>query len=69
MSFDAWVVGFGLSRVLIDVQLLHSPSAYGVLLTVILIDAYLLWLFFAKRTSDAAEYSGAAVRNIWVRKR
>lgn len=69
MSFDAWVVGFGLSRVLIDVQLLHSPSAYGVLLTVILIDAYLLWLFFAKRTSDAAEYSGAAVRNVWVRKR
>jgi uncharacterized membrane protein YfcA len=69
MSFDAWVVGFGLSRVLIDLQLFANPSAYGVLLAVILIDAYLLWLFFAKRASRAAEYSGPVVRNVWVRKK
>src|SRR3979490_3186508 len=32
MSFDAWVVGFGFSRVLIDLNLVDSPWAYGILL-------------------------------------
>src|SRR5262249_23500300 len=31
MSFDAWVVGFGLSRVLIELNMMASPWAYGVL--------------------------------------
>jgi hypothetical protein len=30
MSFDAWVVGFGLSRVLMDLNLMESPWAYSV---------------------------------------
>src|SRR3954447_11375921 len=46
MSFDAWVVGFGLSRVLIDLNLIESPWAYGVMAITILIDTCLLWLFF-----------------------
>ena len=46
MSFDAWVVGFGLSRVLIDLKLIESPWAYGVMALTILIDTYLLYLFF-----------------------
>jgi hypothetical protein len=46
MSFDAWVVGFGLSRVLIDLNLMESPWAYGVMAVTILIDTYLLYLFF-----------------------
>src|SRR5438067_363012 len=46
MSFDAWVVGFGLSRVLIDLNLIESPLAYGVMALTILIDTYLLYLFF-----------------------
>jgi uncharacterized membrane protein YfcA len=46
MSFDAWVVGFGLSRVLIDLNLMESPWAYGVMAVTILIDAYLLCVFF-----------------------
>jgi uncharacterized membrane protein YfcA len=46
MSFDAWVVGFGLSRVLIDLNLIESPWAYGVMAATILIDTYLLYLFF-----------------------
>src|SRR6266850_178388 len=46
MSFDAWVVGFGLSRVLIDLNLIDSPWAYGVMAVTILIDTYLLYLFF-----------------------
>src|SRR5262249_40436046 len=46
MSFDAWVVGFGLSRVLIDLKLMESPWAYGAMGITILIDSYLLYIFF-----------------------
>lgn len=49
MSFDAWVVGFGLSRVLIELKLVASPMAYSVLLAVVVIDTYLLYLFFTKQ--------------------
>src|SRR6266705_839671 len=48
MSFDAWVVGFGLSRVLIDVKLIASPWAYSVMVLAIVIDSYLLYIFFTK---------------------
>ncbi|MBI3596163.1 MAG: sulfite exporter TauE/SafE family protein [Nitrospirae bacterium] len=48
MSFDAWVVGFGLSRVLIELDLAASPSAYLLWLFVIAIDTYLLYQFFTK---------------------
>jgi uncharacterized protein len=51
MSFDAWVVGFGLSKVLVELRLVASPMAYGVLLAVVIIDAYLLYLFFSKQKS------------------
>jgi uncharacterized membrane protein YfcA len=47
MSFDAWVVGFGLSRVLIELNLMESPWAYSVMAITILIDAYLLYIFFS----------------------
>ena len=58
MSFDAWVVGFGLSRVLIDLKLVESPWAYGVMVVAILLDTYLLYIFFrvqrpAARRSEA----------------
>ena len=49
MSFDAWVVGFGFSRVLIDLNLMESPWAYSVLAVTILTDAYLLYVFFTVR--------------------
>ncbi len=49
MSFDAWVVGFGLSRVLIDLTLIASPTAYSVWLAVVLLDLYLLYVFFRGR--------------------
>jgi hypothetical protein len=49
MSFDAWVVGFGLSRVLMDLKLMESPLAYSVMVVAILLDAYLLYIFFKKR--------------------
>jgi hypothetical protein len=53
MSFDAWIVGFGLSRVLIELKLVASPWAYGTMALVILLDLYLLWGFFAKRKRAA----------------
>lgn len=49
MSFDAWVVGFGLSRVLIELNLMESPWAYSVMAVTILIDCYLLYVFFTAR--------------------
>jgi uncharacterized membrane protein YfcA len=49
MSFDAWIVGFGLSRVLIELQLAQGVMAYGPLLFAVLLDAYLLYFFFKAR--------------------
>ena len=49
MSFDAWVVGFGLSRVLIELKLMTSPWAYSVMAATILIDLWLLYVFFTRR--------------------
>src|SRR5882757_10250356 len=49
MSFDAWVVGFGFSRVSIDLNLMESPWAYGVLVITLLIDACLLYVFFTRQ--------------------
>jgi uncharacterized protein len=55
MSFDAWVVGFGLSRVLIELNLVASPWAYSVMATTIVIDICLLYAFFTEhRTAPTA---------------
>jgi uncharacterized protein len=72
MSFDAWVVGFGLSRVLIELNLMASPWAYSVMAGTILIDVYLLYVFFSARKvvlrgsqvpSDLAAHSSTVLRN------
>jgi uncharacterized membrane protein YfcA len=47
MSFDAWVVGFGTSTVIRDLRIVDGTAAYGVLLAVIVVDAWLLYRFFA----------------------
>ena len=54
MSFDAWVVGFGLSRVLIELNLIGSPWAYAVMGVTILVDGWLLYVFFRIRRVAAA---------------
>ena len=46
MSFDAWIVGFGLARTLLDLRLLGSLGAYGIWGAVILFDLYLLYRYF-----------------------
>ena len=55
MSFDAWVVGFGLSRVLIDLKLMESPWAYSVMAITMLIDACLLYNFFIVRKAASGQ--------------
>jgi uncharacterized membrane protein YfcA len=59
MSFDAWVVGFGLSRVLIELNLMASPWAYSVMAVTILIDVYLLIVFFTRRKAAAERANDA----------
>ncbi|MDE2179251.1 MAG: sulfite exporter TauE/SafE family protein [candidate division NC10 bacterium] len=61
MSFDAWVVGFGLSKVLIDLRLATSPSGYVVWLAVILIDLTLLYGFFMRGSEMATAALSANV--------
>ena len=47
MSFDAWVVGFGLSRLLQELMIVESNAAYLLLAAVGLLDGWLLYRFFS----------------------
>ena len=49
MSFDALVVGFGMSRVLVELQMVPSPAAYSVLAIVAVLNVWLLRQFFLQR--------------------
>ena len=49
MSFDAWIVGFGVSRTIIELRLLKAPSAYALWAIVILFDLCLLYQYLAIR--------------------
>lgn len=48
ISFDAWIVGYGLSRVLADAGILIGEVAYAIFATVIMIDGALLYNFFIR---------------------
>jgi hypothetical protein len=47
MSFDAWVVSFGLSTLLGALQIVEGRAAYSVMAIVVAIDAVLLYRFFS----------------------
>jgi uncharacterized protein len=47
MSFDAWIVGFGVSTVLRDINIVEGAAAYLFLAAVIAIDGVLLYRFFS----------------------
>ena len=51
MSFDAWVVAFGISTLLQQLAIVPGRSAYLVLVAVIVIDAWLLYRFFSHDSS------------------
>ncbi|MGO9643592.1 MAG: sulfite exporter TauE/SafE family protein [Candidatus Bathyarchaeia archaeon] len=46
MSFDAWIVGYGLSKVLGDIGLLAGDLGYSIFAITIVIDLVLLYRFF-----------------------
>ena len=54
MSFDVWIVGFGLSRILVELKLAHGAAAYGPMLLAILLDVWLLYAFFRGRRAAYA---------------
>ena len=58
MSFDAWVVGFGISTLLRALHILEGAEAYGVLAAVIVVDVLLLYRFFST-TRPALALSGS----------
>jgi uncharacterized membrane protein YfcA len=47
MSFDAWVVGFGISALLRGLGILDGGLAFSVLGAVIVVDGWLLYRFFS----------------------
>jgi uncharacterized membrane protein YfcA len=49
MSFDAWVVAFGISTLLRHLAIMPGWSAYSVLATVIIIDGVMMYAFFSRR--------------------
>jgi hypothetical protein len=53
MSFDAWVVAFGLSRLLQDLGFVKGNAAYLVMVVVGLLDSWLLYRFFSRTTVHA----------------
>ncbi|HVH66850.1 MAG TPA: sulfite exporter TauE/SafE family protein [Gemmatimonadales bacterium] len=49
MSFDAWVVGYGISTLLQQLRLVETGAAFTVLAAVGLLDLWLLYRFFRTR--------------------
>ena len=50
MSFDAWVVGFGISTLLRQLHVIETDAAFSVLAAVGVLDIWLLYRFFRNRT-------------------
>jgi uncharacterized membrane protein YfcA len=48
MSFDAWIVSFGVSTLLRQLHLVDSAAAFGLMATVIVVDVWLLYRFFSR---------------------
>lgn len=61
MSFDAWLVAFGLSRVIDKLDLLPPVWAYQALTLTMIVDAVMLRAFFTKRGHGGASLSAATI--------
>jgi hypothetical protein len=62
MSFDAWVVGFGLSTLTRDLHLIEGRSAFLILAAVGVIDLWLLYRFFSPPARKLRAAAQAASR-------
>jgi len=49
MTFDVWVVSFGLARVFMELHLVESPWVWGIMVVALGIDAWLLYRFFTRQ--------------------
>jgi len=52
MSFDAWVVGFGISTLLRQLHIIETEAAFSVLAAVAVLDIWLLYRFFRSQAPD-----------------
>jgi uncharacterized protein len=59
MSFDAWIVAFGVSTVLRDLKIAEGASAFLFLAAVVVVDSWLLWHFFSAPQKAAAAHAAA----------
>ena len=68
MSFDAWVVGFGISSLLQALRIVESNAAYTAMAVVVAVDLVLLYRFFSRpRASDLGPTpAGRQFRNAYV---
>jgi uncharacterized membrane protein YfcA len=62
MSFDAYVVGFGISRLLGELGLVKSSAAYLVLVGVAVLDTWLLYRFFSRQADEPVSYNANDAR-------
>jgi hypothetical protein len=64
MSFDAWIVAFGLSRLLQQLHVVEGTGAYAVLASVAILDLWLLYRFFSVQLplTKQAEFLAATER-------
>jgi uncharacterized protein len=64
MSFDAWIVAFGLSRLLQQLHLVDGNGAYLVLVGVAMLDLCLLYRFFSVQLPQAKQAEFVATRRL-----
>ena len=64
MSFDAWVVGFGVSTVIRDLRIVDGSAAYLLLVAVVLIDVWLLYRFFTSGAGSRLAMPPAAAADL-----
>ena len=57
MSFDAWVVSFGISALFRTLHVIDSRGAFGVMAAVIAVDTWLLYRFFSRATVRKATHA------------
>ena len=55
MSFDAWIVGFGLSKLVQALGLISGLAAYSILAGVVVLDSWLLYRFFSAHGASIVE--------------
>lgn len=61
MSFDAYVVAFGLSRLLGELRMVENGAAYLVLAGVAVLDAWMLYRFFSRLLPEHLPENSAAL--------